>query len=101
MDTAHRPDQCPEDEKYIDRREHITSETELQRRECNIEEEIEGKWQCDDPGDLLPPRHHEDGGKGHEDSDIQHGPYGTKDRCRRSPERLDELLIPNVGLHEP
>jgi hypothetical protein len=41
IDTAHRPDQCSEDEKYVDRRKHSIPKPKLQRRERKIEDEVE------------------------------------------------------------
>ena len=61
VDTAHRPNECTEDEEDVDAREDVAPESKLEWREREIEEEIQCKRQCDNPCNLLLTCHEEDG----------------------------------------
>lgn len=78
IDGNHASDDGSSDEHNIDGSQYIILETELDRREDDIEKEIEDERQRYDECYLPSPRHPEHLAEGDDDQDIQYTPYRSE-----------------------
>lgn len=99
VDGEHCPHERAENEQDVDGGEEIVFEPELQRREREVEKQIEDEWQRDGERDLLLPRHNENFSERDCDDDVERRPDGAKEPCGWRPGWFDELGVPVVGAH--
>ena len=74
-------------------------QAELERREGEIEDEIEREREGDQPWDLPFECFVKNGAERNCDDCIKHGPNGPKDPSRRRPSWLNQRRVPCICIH--
>ncbi len=96
-----RPDERAEDEEDVYRGEGVIFQPKLQIRIGEVEDEVEGERQGDDPRQGLGDKRlieHLAERNGHDR--VEDGPHRAEHPRRRRPTRLHERLVRSVGVHE-
>jgi hypothetical protein len=89
----HPEDRAPDDEDVHGRQRQV-SHAELDRREDQIRNEVDGERQGDEQRQPAPSELHEHEAEGRDDDRIEDLPNeADRPRCRR-PRRLGQALIP-------
>ena len=67
--------------------------------EGEVEDEVEGKREGDEPWDLAGEGFVKDGAERNCNDCIEQSPNGPKNPSRRGPSRLNQLRVPRVSIH--
>lgn len=99
IDDDERPYEGAEDREDVERGEQVVLEAELDRREGEIEDEVERKRERDRARHFFFQNFPENESKRDRDDRVQNCPNRPKEPRGRRPRGLHECCIPQRGIH--